>query len=293
MSQYKILNYQKLVKLDHALSEKSADLTLYGLVDHAGLPGLLGRLDEADIARTSIFVGRGEQEAWQVAPILFPINLKEVSSEQQQVLTWMCGQGQFSSCLMLLASPLALDPLALRLGRRLDGMLPDDMAVMLRFFDPRVFEALIKVLLPAQLTTFLGVAQHWWFVDRRGRLHMVEADFAEQDPFVAPLQLDNAQQAAMIDASEPDQVMQMLSEGVPGGFANLRPTDRYDFVLEYMEAAHENNIVATHELALFCALAMLYGEDFALKPQWRTVLLQVKDGKLSLQQAIDVVESHY
>ncbi len=279
------LAYQK-----HATSD-SSDF-LYGLADHAGMPGLASKLTQAKAEWVSLFDGSGEESALSVAPLLFRIEVDQSGIQHRGLVNWIGEHGSYSSSLLLLASPLPLPELARRLTVRLDAVLPQNMDIMLRFFDPRIFEQLMQVFSAEQKHTFLSVADGWWFADRRGQLQEVSAVFSEADPFEAPLMLSIAQEHALLDASEADQVANLLQSTVQDEYLTLPPPIRYDFIVRHMTAARLLGIEATHELALYCALALLQGEQFATQKRWPAALQEVQSGKLSLAQAAEQIEQN-
>lgn len=265
------------------------DRFLYGLIDHAGLPGLAARLTESSSEWTSLFDSE-DPDILSVAPLLFRIGTGQDGMQQRRMVRWLVQQGTYTSSIVLMASPLALQPLADRLMARLDAVLPENMDILLRFFDPRVFEQLMVVLTAEQKQTFLSVAERWWFVDRRGLLKDVDATFCATDHFVAPLALNTVQESALIDASEPDQVAQLLQSGAPIDYETLQQCDRHDFILRHLAAARRFGVEATHELSLYCALALLYGENFAAERDWQAALQEVMQKKVSLTQAATQME---
>jgi hypothetical protein len=265
------------------------DNFLYGLVDHAGLPGLAAKLVESRSEWISLFDSE-DPDILSVAPLLFRISTRHDGLAQRRFVRWLVQHGTYANSVVLLASPLALQPLAVRLMARLEAVLPENMDIVLRYFDPRVFEALMAVLSAEQKEAFLSVAGHWWFVDRRGQLQGVSAKFHATDQFTAPLILDTAQEAALLDASEPDQVAQLLQSGAPDAYEKLPVGERNDFILRHMTAARQFGVGATHELSLYCALALLHGEYFAWETKWLFALQEVKEKKMSLTDAAIQVE---
>jgi hypothetical protein len=274
----------------YGLQSKDHGASLYALVDHGGMPGLVSKLTKTKVEWISLFDGSREENALSVAPILFAIPADPTVSTNQQFAQWLGKHGTYTSSVLLLASPIGIAQLARRLALRLDAMLPGDMAIMLRFFDPRIFEELVTTLAPKQKQVFLSIASAWWFIDRRGHLQQVDSCFADTDQFEAPLILTAAQESALIDASEPDQVAEMLLAGVPEAYQALPQSLRYDFITRHMAAAKTVGMKATHELALYCSLALLFGEEFAAKPSSQSILLNVKAGKLTPQQAAEQIE---
>ena len=267
----------------------ATDSVLYGLVDHAGFPGLAARLTESGAQWISLFESQ-DPDILSVAPLLVRIGTGQEGIRQRGVVRWVVEHGTYASCIMLMASPLPLQQLAERLRPRLEGLLPENMDILLRFFDPRVFEQLMVVLSDEQKQAFLSVAAHWWFVDRRGQLQDVASKFERADNFVAPLELSTVQEAGLIDASEPDQVAQLLQSGAPNDYQTLRQGQRHDFILRHMAAARSVGIQATHELSLYCVLALFYGEEFATQKSWQAALQDVREKKMSLSEAAAQIE---
>lgn len=72
----------------------------------------------------------------------------------------------------------------------------------------------------------------------------------------------------------------------------VAPPARHGFIMRTIAAARSFGINVTHELAFFCALALLYGESFQRDPQWMTMLEEVKRGRLTLQQAVESLEEN-
>ena len=171
------------------------DARLYCLADHSGMPGLRRELDQAHVSWTSLFEGSGEAGAIEVAPFLFSLD-EAFESGRANLIRWVAEHATYTSSLLMLATPLDLRELAARLARRLDASLPDQIDVMLRYFDPRVFEALTLALDDVQKDAFLGTADCWRWVDRGGAIHTMPARFHAADSFTPPLRLDTRQERA-------------------------------------------------------------------------------------------------
>ena len=196
-------------------SATSADLRFYALINHGGMPGLVKQLTQAKHQWCSLFHGSTEENAMSVAPILLPLERNPTSGTGQRMLNWISERSTYSNSLLLLASPLSLEALAHRLTSRLDAVLPGNINVMLRYFDTRIFAELMTVLDATQKAAFFSPASQWWYVDRRGALQSVSATFAPHDQWATPLALNMEQQNRLIDASEPDQIAELLQNSAP------------------------------------------------------------------------------
>ena len=276
------------------------DCTIYGLVDHAGMPGLAKKLKQSGLDWVSLFDDQREEAALSVAPLLFVIpsdQTNQISLRHSQLFDWIGEHGTYTSSLSFLASPLSLQELARRLRQRLDAVLPDEMEVMLRFFDPRILEVLVPVLSDPQKQAFFSLTRYWWFVDRRGQLQGIQTsfsatDFTESLAIEFPFTLTSAQEGALIDASEPDQIAQLLLSSATEAYQAVPLDQRYDFILKHSAAAKQIGIEALHELALYCAVALLHGGEFATQANWSLVLQAVKNKQISLAQAVAHIDTH-
>jgi hypothetical protein len=94
------------------------------------------------------------------------------------------------------------------------------------------------------------------------------AAFESVERFSSPLVLSEAQEFGILDASEPDQVAQQLQAMMPEHYRQIALPERHAFLSRHMAEAKTAGIIATNELALYCGLALLYGEEFARKPAW-------------------------
>lgn len=262
---------------------------LYGLVDHAAMPGLHAELVRAGIAWASLLADAQGDNVLQAAPLLFTID-DEADKAHGTLLPWLARHGTYTSSLLMLSSPLPLGELARRLTLRLDARISEDMDVVLRYFDPRVFEALVPALAEPERQAFLSVADCWWYVDRSGNVVQQPAAYAPAGDAEGPLLLSAAQEFALVDASEIDQVAAQLQSTMPDAWLLLGAPQRVAFLRGQMAAAAATGIDATHEIALYCGLALLYGEDFASTSPWDEIMTQVRGGT-RLSDAVAEVEA--
>lgn len=253
---------------------------LFCLADHAGMPGLHGQLLRFGLPWASLFQGGAQETALAAAPLLFPLDPADA-----RFLDWLTRHGTYTSSMLMLSTPLDLQALHGRLAARLCARVSEKMDVLLRFFDPRVFEALVEVLDEAQRKRFLGPADGWWYPDRSGELASRPAAYvADEDG--EPLELSAAQEFALLDASEIDQVAAQLQSLLPDVYIRMTPSERVRFLLRHMRAAKDSKVVATHEVSLYCGLALLHGEDFAQMSPWKGILAQTGTGSIGFADAV-------
>lgn len=282
LSLNKMLSSQSIRDVFAKHATTHPDESFYLLVDHAGMPGLDRKLAHSRLEWVSLFAGTIQANALSVAPLLIHIGSSSRHLNNDAFLTSVCERGTYSSCLMLVASQLSPSSLASRLTARLDARISEDMDVLLRFFDPRVFEQLVLCLSSEQRKAFLSAGSGWWFVNRRGELRHVEGQFSHPEPFHAPLVLSESQENQLVDASEYDQVEEQLRLSVPGELSLLPPANRYEFINRHMATARDFRINSTREVALYCALALVYGADFSTRSEWASLLELIRKGTRDL-----------
>lgn len=285
-----MLTHHTVCNLRYADPTAKLEGQLYALVDHAGIPGLARRLTKMDAEWVSLFEGSRDAGALEVAPILFPVYEDENKNGWKALFDWISEIGQYSTSVLLMVSPLPMRELASRLARRLDAKLPDAIEIFLRYFDTRIFEQLLVTLAQDQRASFLGIANCWWFLDRSGEIRQVAATLLEENLAFVPLKFTQEQQDELLDACEPDQIAALLQEFVPHEFNNLAPENRHYFIIRQMEIARNFGITLTHEIALFCALTLMHGEDFTNEERWSQIMSSVQAGKISLTIAVENVE---
>lgn len=182
--------------------------------------------------------------------------------------------------------------LARRLALRLNAVLPDQMEVMLRFFDPRVFEQLMLVFSTPEKQAFLDLGSSWFLLDRSGKLLRYPSIFSTDDKWPILFELSVTQQDALIDSCEPDQIAELLRSGVPDVYRSVPLQEQHEFIVRNVALARSFGIHATHELSFFCALALLLGERFVEDKQWSLALDEVRKGVFTLQQAAESLEEN-
>jgi hypothetical protein len=263
----------------------------YVLLDPTGLPELPALLRRNPRATSNLFRLEGQHSAEAVSPLLLPWQASPGSGTWREFEHWIVEAACTSASVLWLSSPLSQEVLARRLAQRVDAVLPDELEVVLRFFDTRVFAALLQCLPPSVRARFLAPATQWVFVGRRGEIRRIASEFAADDMLGLPLRLDASTEAALIEASEPDQIADMLGKTVPYAYLGLPFEERYDFIVRQRQRAHELAIDSSVDVALFCALALQHGEDFAQHEPWRSRLEQRMRERSSLADVIVSMEN--
>jgi Domain of unknown function (DUF4123) len=188
-------------------------------------------------------------------------------------LTWM-------------VSRLPPPELARRLKARLDARLPDRFDCVNRYFDGRVTPHLHHCLEPAQREVFFSTCTQWWVVDATHQWLSLPCHFAPQDAFEPPLELNEQQQAYLIDACYPYAVIEHFVQTDEELLDALPAAERYAFFRGVLQAAATFGIDGGATAILFCTLALTRGPGFYKLPEWQAALGRVQHGEITLQQAV-------
>ncbi|SDC89488.1 protein of unknown function [Massilia sp. PDC64] len=249
---------------------------LYFLLDHGGLPGLHRELLKSCVAWMSLFEHTSETSALAVAPILVLVCKKNRRVAPRSLLEWTANNGTFSSSIVILASPLDLDEIGERLSSRLDARLSDNLEVMLRFFDPRVLGSLIKIMPEDQKNAFLGLAESWAYVDRAGDLIDISVTFNDRENFSTPFAISQQQEFALLEASEIDQVLDVLRSNFPDSLALIKKPEQSTFVACQIDSARKLGFNSVLQFSLHAARLLLEGDGFVNSPVYPEFLDEVR-----------------
>lgn len=266
------------------------NVNLYFLFDHAGIPGLVNKLPRTSTEWVSLFDDTKESSALAVAPILVTIVGNGRIKIPKLLFEWISEHGTFTSTVLMLASTLDVIPLKNRLARRLHIRLSESMDAMLRFFDPRVFEQIIKILNDEQSHVFFSPASKWWYVNQAGKIGFISTEFDPEEKFRAPLLLSEEQEFQFLDASEPDRVLALLRENAPNLISLIPSQNQYEYVANHMAAAKGIGLYSTADFVLYCAAVLSYGEDFASSRILSAVLHDVKQNGRSFSVAVGMID---
>jgi Domain of unknown function (DUF4123) len=237
---------------------------------------------------------RQAEEACRDTATPFVVAMEGALSDtgRARALRRLCDDGCYGSALSVIDSNLSLHDLSNALTARCDAQLPENYDVMLRYFDTRILATLIHVLPAVELEAFFSCAQSWWYSDRSGALvHAFSADAQASEKFAAPLRLTVEQQNALIHAGETDSVIDVLVQNKIELLLDMPYPDRHPTVHRYLLAAGGWQLSSPRDLAAYCTLALVHGEDFALRPPWNEMLAAVKRGAIPLHEAISSIES--
>lgn len=193
------------------------------------------------------------------------------------------------SAVSWLTSTLSLPELATQLGKRMDVELSGNLSMLLRFADTRVLPILHDTLHLAQRASFFGCCDGWWYLDRQEKLREFPLRESAPAAYLPPLRLDASQEQQLIDAAEPDAVLQLLAQHDAESLNRVPHTARYDFARQSINDAKRWGLETPSDLMLYCMVALEQGPEFAEQAAWATALDDVRDGKLAWHDAVQKV----
>ena len=178
--------------------------------------------------------------------------------------------------LSLLVTKSPLEALANALRLRLDVTLPDQFDCTNRFFDGRVAPHWVACLATVQKERFCAFASQWWVVSHEHVWQQLACSELHPDPFTTPFVINEAQQAAMIDACYPYAVIDHFNETDPELLERVAPAAQYKWFRDALQVAERYGIDSGPETMLFCTLTLTRGPLFYEAPAWREGLLKLK-----------------
>lgn len=193
------------------------------------------------------------------------------------------------SAVTWLESRLPVAALAEQLALRLEAELQQSLSVVLRFADARVLPVLYDTFDDEQRNQFFSCMTNWWYVSRRDELRALPLHHepgANASSFKPPLQLTAAQEHQLIDAAEPDSVMQILRRHDAEALDKITPSEQYDFVKASIRRARAWSVETPSDLALFCMMALEHGPAFDELTNWKAALTNLRAGKITLIRVV-------
>ncbi len=179
-----------------------------------------------------------------------------------------------------LQSALPLQDLAMALGRRMDARLDDGTEAMLRLADARTLPSIHACLDDDQRSMVFAPVSAWWYLDRQEQLRALPIEApSSKGSAKLPVTLRPAQLSALMEAAEPDFVLQKLAEFSPKALAGLPRADRHQWTVDRVAQARQWGMEATLDLARFCSIALEQGEGFFERHAWLNAVKRVQSGQ--------------
>lgn len=230
----------------------------------------------------------GGADARAIAPHLISID----ETNYLRASEWLAQHASNAPCATLLISTLGLEALAKHLSAFVDVVLPDRTVMALAFWDPSILAVLNgaqrddtqhvrgPVLSATQKQAFLAPVLEWWYWDRAGCLQSIDWDrnsaAATVSAIQPPLQLEQHQVDALVEASVPDSILYYIRLNMPGLLLRIPESTQYAFVRSQILNARRYGLEGTGDLVNYCCVALAYGNSFDTLQEVAVLLQQVR-----------------
>ena len=279
-----------------AVAHSQGRLRLYALADAAQN----NRLPQAvrDGVSRCLFSYDDEAPVAKVAPHLVPLPV----TQDSKALPWIARQALATPCITLIASSVDFETLFAHLVSFLDVRFEDGGEMFLAYWDPMILATLVgqadddtlhvkgPIFTPEQEQAFLDPIEGWWYWNREGRLHCIkrpEQAVRPEKPAL-PLTFTQAQTDLLVEASVPDHVLNHMQENQPGLLLDIPKEKQYGFVRKHLVEARSWGLTGMGDLVNYCSAAVIYGEALQQDPAIVSLLAEVKAGKRTFDEALDV-----
>jgi len=266
------------MKADH-----NSGLPLFGLIDGAAHYPLIHDVLTASGARfLSVFAGMPEEALGAASFFVF-----EIDDPAVPWVTELDRADEHLPCLSLIRSRVGLEDMATHLRAFLLADMGDGMTALIRYYDPRNIEAVLKAWGEPVQRIFMSPIQQWLYRGRHPAWQSVLNDSADDARICKSLHLrfDQAELDALAAHTEPDEVLHSLikNEFVDGTRPYL--TRFSDFLPRYRQALNWGLAQPADRLQ-FCEHTYLYGPEFDRHPYVQESLLQRKANGRSYEAAM-------
>lgn len=276
--------------------EASPEQNLFALIDIAQEPSLLQRIRDRELPSACLYgyapdspIAKGTPRLVQIDPL-----------RDETLLSRLIGLSSNRPIATILAANCDLSVLLSHIRActdvRLDGH--DDM--FLAIWDPAILGVLLgvaadrtlhvegPVLSLEQAKALVGPIHRWWYWDRKGNRQEIAWMLTQTDVLAVdlPLQLNSEQVEMLVEASVPDHLIYHLRTNLPELLEKLPVDKRYEFVCQQLKRARTHGLEGTGDLVNYVAIALAFGARFDEQDEVAATLRQVKEKKLSFDQAI-------
>jgi hypothetical protein len=259
------------------------------LVDASALSGVIDQVDAAGLAWRPLRDGVSRTAAAALPGIVaWP---KKPTHKQRRWLERLCHALAFRHGLSLLGSELQPEDLVSRLIRRTRARTVDGQDLFLRFADTRTFEALGGALPSDVLASFTSLTARWAWVDRQGLLQTSPCACSRQETWPDPCVIAEAHFAALMTASEIDQVMHLIATNSGEVLAAWPRAEWHAKVEGALRKARGWHLESAPDLAACCTLYLLQGDELDDSPAGERARERVARKEITMQQALEQLDA--
>lgn len=287
MNKTPYINFQSAV--ENAAID-SPDQNVYLLIDQAGLPGFSCELQMHSVPRVMLFDDTKEKSAVAATPVLILAAAHGVIIARKRLFNWLSEYASDAFSTVAIVSPLTIGAMRRRLSARLQVELSEKVEAIFRFYDPRILATLINILDTVERDIFLGLASNWIYPNRSGHLESIKTTFYPDDAFKAPLKLRANQEFAFLEASEVDQVLDLLRTVTPRRMAEFSGPEKYSLVKDLICKAKHEGINSILGYSIFSSIFLSGGSKFLDSPLWSEIMNELQNGTRDVARLDNLID---
>jgi Domain of unknown function (DUF4123) len=243
-----------------------------------------------DGAATDLLSGEPCEWRESASPVLIELPRPTSGARNFETLRKTLLKWRYANCFVYVESQFDFVTESRLLAARTDAELPQNMSVVLRYFDSRVFGPLMKILNVDQRNAFLSAGTRWATPGRWGELQLHDSNIAQPlNSSAWALRLDVAQEAALIDAGETDAMVDLLLNQDNAVLLTLLPPEQFERINAALIAAKELQISDLPEQVAYCSVSLELGADFCTQEPWVLWVPQLKSKKLKFTEVLRLV----
>ena len=261
---------------------------LYWLLDQSALPqgGWLAR-QIGGVEWLDLLSGKFETRMNGASPII--VTASDADSRRAAHLAdELYRAGRQANAIGLIATPMSISDLQAELCQRARIELPGNLEAVLRYFDTRTLPLLPRLLTAEQYADFIEGIDEWSYLDRRGaaqRLPSATAPVTTKTRVQRRLQLDDAQEAMLIDDGLTDAVIDLLITQSHPALLELTPPAQFDLIEPWVQSARGFDLREPVEALAFVGKALAEGVGFSQSEPWRGKLSAYRQKRCSIDEA--------
>ncbi|HPR08199.1 MAG TPA: DUF4123 domain-containing protein [Denitromonas sp.] len=170
-----------------------------------------------------------------------------------------------------------------------DAQTADGTRLYCRFTDTRILPEVLGILDPAQKTRLARAARRWAWVARDGTLqttNIAPADTAEPSDDETSIHFNDAQFAALMQATEADTLFDILNDNAPKTIPTAEPAELWHRLNVLLGIARTHGITDAPDQGQFIFLAWHVSEHFHTLPALAPSFDAIRRGTLRFPDAV-------
>ena len=285
------MSHMNLLAIVESAINDSPGQNVYFLLDQAGLPGVARELRKYSALQVKLFDDTKEQAAADVGPVLLLAAGNDTRLAVKGLFRWLDKYAGDAFSIIVMVSPLPFDAMRKRLSARLKIKLSEEMEAIFRFYDPRILASLISILSEPERDIFLGVASRWVYPNRSGGVDIINTRLQENDDFKEPFSISSQQEFKLLEASEVDQVLNLLRTIMPSKMAEFSVSEKYHLVKDLMCRAQTDGIESILGCAIFASIFIKGGSRVASSSLMQDVVKELRNTESDILKLNDLIDA--